>query len=105
MTQPLTLTAANFANEVGASDGPVLVDYWAPWCGPCRQLAPVIDQIAAQHEGLKVGKVNVDEEPELAGQAGVHGIPFVVLYRDGQPVAHTVGALPRGELERALGLV
>jgi thioredoxin 1 len=105
MTQPLTLTAANFDKEVAASDGSVLVDYWAPWCGPCRQLAPVIDQIAAEHEGLKVGKVNVDEEPELADQAGVHGIPFVVLYRDGQPVAHTVGAHPRGELERALGLV
>jgi thioredoxin 1 len=105
MTQPLTLTAANFDSEVRSSEIPVLVDYWAAWCGPCRQLAPVIDAIAAAHEGdLKVAKVNVDDEPSLAEQAGVHGIPFVVLYRDGQPVAHAVGAQPKAALERALGL-
>jgi thioredoxin 1 len=105
MSHVITLTHANFDHEVANSDIPVLVDYWAPWCGPCRVLGPVVEQIAAQRAGaLKVGKVNVDEEPHLAAQAGVQGIPFVVLYRDGQPAARAVGAQPKHALERALGL-
>jgi thioredoxin 1 len=83
----------------------VIVDYWAPWCGPCRLLSPVIEQIAEQRAAtIKVGKVNVDEEPALADRAGVRGIPFVVLYRDGLAAAQAVGAQPKDALQRALGL-
>ncbi len=105
MSQPVTLTAANFDAEVLQSETPVLVDYWAEWCGPCRQLAPVIDQIAREHQGaLKVAKVNVDDEPQLAQRAGVQGIPFVILYRGGTPAAQATGAQPKAALERTLGL-
>jgi len=105
MSHVITLTNATFHREVRHSDVPVLVDYWAPWCGPCRVLGPVVEQIAAERAGaLKVAKVNVDEEPHLADLAGVQGIPFVVLYRDGRPVAHAVGAQPKHALERTLGL-
>jgi thioredoxin len=101
----ITLTATNFDEEVLASEVPVIVDYWAPWCGPCRVLGPVIEQIADERAAtLKAAKVNVDEEPGLADRAGVRGIPFVVLYRDGQPAAQAVGAQPKAALERALGL-
>jgi thioredoxin len=105
MSNTITVTEANYDEQVLNSDVPVLVDYWAPWCGPCRLLGPVIDQIAAERDGtLKVGKVNVDEQPHLADLAGVQGIPFVVLYRGGEPVAQAVGAQPKNALERALGL-
>jgi thioredoxin 1 len=105
MSNVITLTRANFDAEVLASDVPVVVDYWAPWCGPCRMLGPVIEQIADDRAGtVKVGKVNVDDEPALAERAGVRGIPYVVLYRDGEPAAQAVGAQPRGALERQLGL-
>lgn len=105
MSQAIEITTANFDAEVLQSQTPVLVDYWASWCGPCRQLSPVIDQIAAERDGtLKVAKVNVDEQPELAQQAGVRGIPFVVLFKDGEPAAQAIGAQPKAALEQALGL-
>jgi thioredoxin 1 len=105
MSHVITLTQENFHQEVIHSDVPVLVDYWAPWCGPCRMVGPAVDQIAAERAGtLKVGKVNVDEEPKLADLAGIQGIPAIVLYRGGQPVAHTVGAQPKRALELALEL-
>ncbi len=105
MTDLITLTEANFDEEVLASDVPVVVDYWAPWCGPCRLLGPVIDRIAQERAGtIKVGKVNVDEQPTLAAQAGVRSIPLVVLYRGGELVAEALGAQPKDALELALGL-
>jgi thioredoxin len=88
------------------SHGPVLVDYWAACYGPSRVLGPVVEEIAREQAGsLKVGKVDVDAEPELAARAGALSIPYVVLYRDGEPVARAVGAMPRKSLEGALGLV
>ena len=105
MSNVITLTHDNFDQEVLASEVPVVVDYWAPWCGPCRMLGPVIEQIASDRAGtVKVGKVNVDEEPSLADRAGVRGIPYVVLYRDGKPAAQAVGAQPKAKLEQALGI-
>ena len=105
MTDVITVTEATFDDQVLGSEVPVIVDYWAPWCGPCRLLGPVIEQIAAERgPTIKVAKVNVDEEPALADRAGVRGIPFVVLYRDGRPSAQAVGAQPKDSLERALGL-
>lgn len=105
MTDVITLTEANFDEEVLASDVPVVIDYWAPWCGPCRLLGPVIDGIAQERAGtIKVGKVNVDEQPALAAQAGVRSIPLVVLYRNGELVAEAIGAQPKDALELALGL-
>jgi thioredoxin 1 len=88
MRNEIVITEANFETEVLDSTVPVLVDYWAAWCGPCRQLAPVIEPISAEQAGsLKVGKVNVDDEPRLAPPRRCTGHPFLVLYRDSRPVA------------------
>jgi thioredoxin 1 len=105
MSELLNLTEDNFTTEVLRADLPVLVDYWAPWCGPCHALAPILEQIASERTGtLKVAKVNVDEEPELADRAGIRGLPTVVLYRDGAAVSSATGARPKRLLEAALGL-
>lgn len=92
----LNITKNNFQSEVLDSTTPVLVDFWASWCGPCRMLTPVVDQIAQEHAGaLKVAKVNVDDEPQLAAQFGVMSIPTLVLFRDGRPVSKSVGVKPK----------
>lgn len=99
----ITLTAANFQAEVLDSPIPVLVDFWASWCGPCRMVAPVVAQIAAEQEGVvKVGKVNVDEEPELARRFGVMSIPTVVVLKNGQEVERLVGVRPAPAFTAAL---
>jgi thioredoxin 1 len=96
-----SVTAANFDSEVGSSKIPVLVDFWAEWCMPCKMISPVIDAIAAEYEGkLKVVKVNIDEEAELANQFGIVSIPTLMVFKGGKAVRNKVGALPRQEIEK-----
>lgn len=99
----LKITRENFENEVMKSDIPVLIDFWAPWCGPCRMMGPIIEQLAEEYEGkAKVGKVNVDEEGELSQAFGVMSIPTIVLVKDGKVVRQAVGARPKAEVEAML---
>lgn len=97
------ITVSNFESEVLRSDQPVLVDFYADWCGPCRMLAPVLEEIAREYEGgVKVGKVNVDEQMELAQKFGVSSIPLLVAFKDGQPVAKSLGYRPKEEIVNLL---
>lgn len=99
----LKITRENFENEVMKSNIPVLIDFWAPWCGPCQMMGPIIEQLAEEYEGkAKVGKVNVDEEGELSQAFGVMSIPTIVLVKDGKVVKQAVGARPKAEVEAML---
>ena len=98
----LTITKNNFENEVINSDKPVLVDFWAAWCGPCRMVSPVVDEIAEERSDIKVGKVNVDDERELALQFGVSSIPTVMVFQNGEIKATSVGYRPKEEIEQLL---
>ena len=96
----LKITKNNFNEEVVNSDIPVLLDFWAPWCGPCRMLAPVIEELADEYDGkAKIGKVNVDEEPELASHFDVASIPTVVIIKDKKIIDKSIGFVPKGKLE------
>lgn len=102
---PENITGTNFADEVIASDVPVIVDFWAEWCAPCHQLAPVLDAIAQERgDSIKVVKVNIDEEPELASRYGVVSIPTIILFKEGEAGAAAIGAQPKPMLEESLGL-
>ncbi len=101
----IKITKANFEEEVLNSPIPVVIDFWATWCGPCRMIAPVIEEIAEEYANVvKVGKVNVDEEPELASQFGIISIPTVVLIKDGQISAKSVGYRTKEQLTNELGI-
>ena len=94
----LNITSANFKSEVLESDKPVIVDFWATWCGPCRMLGPVVEELAEEHPEIKVCKVNVDDEPDLAQEYGVMSIPFVASFKGGQLHKSSVGVQPKESL-------
>jgi len=100
--KPITITKENFEAEVKNSETTVLLDFWAEWCGPCRMLAPTIDEIAEEREDIKVGKVNVDNDPELAKQFGIFSIPTLVVIKNGEVVSQNAGVRPKAAILASL---
>ena len=99
----VTITKENFEQEVLRSEKPVLLDFWASWCGPCHMLSPIVDEVAEERTDVKVGKVNVDEQPELAGEFGVMSIPALLVFKGGKLVNQAVGARPKASVLALLG--
>ena len=98
-----TVTDQSFASDVLGSDKPVLVDFWAEWCGPCRMIAPALEEISsAPGEKVTIAKLNIDDNPDTPGRYGVRGIPAMLLFKNGQPVAQKVGAAPRSQIQQWL---
>lgn len=103
MAKPVELTDSNFDNEVLTSDTPVLVDFWAEWCGPCRMIGPVVEELASDYAGkVKVGKVDVDSNPEVSVKYGIRSIPALLIFKDGEVVDQIIGAVPKTQLEKHL---
>lgn len=97
------LSDSNFEEEVINSDLPVLVDFWAPWCGPCRAITPIVEEVSSAYkEQLKVGKVNVDENQETTMKFGIRSIPTLIVFKGGEAIEQIIGAVPKGEIERAI---
>ncbi|MEO2239577.1 thioredoxin [Dorea sp. YH-dor226] len=94
----INITRNNFQNEVINSDKPVLLDFWAPWCGPCRMVGPILEEIAGERSDIKIGKINVDEQPELASQFRVMSIPTLIVIKDGKIVNQSMGAKPKNTI-------
>ena len=97
------ITKDNFQSEVLNQQGTVLIDFWAEWCGPCRMLSPVIDEVAAENPAVKVGKVNVDEQQELAAQFGIMSIPTLLVFKNGKKVNESLGLIPKEQVEKLIG--
>lgn len=103
MAHPIEITDATFEQEVIKSDTPVLVDFWAEWCGPCKMIGPIVEQLADEYEGqVKVGKLDVDSNPQTAMNYGVRGIPTLLVFKGGKPVKQVVGAVPKSVLKKNL---
>src|SRR3989304_8010761 len=103
MSKPVEISEATFDGSVLKAEKPVLVDFWAPWCGPCRMVAPVVDELASEYDGkVSFVKVNVDDNPRLASQFGVMSIPTLILFKGGAPVSNIVGFRPKPELKKTL---
>ncbi len=103
MSKPIALDDSNFDQNVLKSSKPVLVDFWAPWCGPCRMVAPIVEELAKEYDGrVMVGKVNVDENQRMAARYGIMSIPALIVFKNGQPVSTLVGSRSKAELKRNL---
>lgn len=94
----INITRNNFQNEIINSDKPILLDFWAPWCGPCRMVGPILEEIAGERSDIKIGKINVDEQPELASQFRVMSIPTLIVIKDGKIVNQSMGAKPKNAI-------